>query len=96
MADHGWRSYRGEDLKQFRRLKGFEVGQRSAQIYLLKSLLWALCDQKGEDEERLVQATTVRSGGGLDCAEGGRWGKKMLEWDIYFEGRVKWPCCWLA
>lgn len=54
MADHGWRSYRGEDLKQFRRLKGFEVGQRSAQIYLLKSLLWALCDQKGEDEERLV------------------------------------------
>ena len=38
----------------------------------------------------------MRSGGGLDCAEGGRWGKKMLEWDIYFEGRVKWPCCWLA
>ena len=38
----------------------------------------------------------MRSAGGLGCAEGGGCGKKMLEWDIYFEGRVKWPAVGLV
>lgn len=38
----------------------------------------------------------MRRVGGLGCAEGGGWGKKMLERDIYFEGRVKWPAVGLV